>query len=66
MQPHFGKELKIKEIPVDSYKETHPEDLPFLCNRIYDLTKLKKAGLKVPSTKLEEGLKIHVGSLLGK
>ena len=60
----LGADLKIKEIPVDSYKNEHPEDLPFLCNRIYDLTKLKKAGVKMPSTTLEEGLKLHVESIL--
>ncbi len=63
---HLGVPLRIRELPVDEYMATHPQERPFLCNRIWDLSKLKKAGVKVPSTPIEEGLRIHVDSLLEK
>lgn len=58
--------LTIKDIPFDPYLAEHPEHKPFLCNRIYDLTKLKNTGIKMPSTTVEEGLRIHVESLRGR
>lgn len=47
-------ELKMEELPVAS----------FLCHRVYDLGKLKGAGLAVPATPLVEGLRKHVESML--
>jgi hypothetical protein len=35
-----------------------------LCHRFYDLSKLRAARVKVPSTPLVEGLREHVNSLL--
>lgn len=60
----LGVPLKIKEVPIEKYKAEHPEHREFLCNRVYDLTKMKQAGLYVSSTTLEDGLKEHVESLL--
>jgi nucleoside-diphosphate-sugar epimerase len=59
--------LPINIYPIDpiAYLAAHPDRAPFLCHRIYDLTRMKAAGLAVPSTPLGTGLKAHVDSLLG-
>jgi nucleoside-diphosphate-sugar epimerase len=56
-------ELRIEEIPVDAHLKENPRAAPFLCHRIYDLTKLKASGAQAPSTSLKEGLRQHVESL---
>jgi nucleoside-diphosphate-sugar epimerase len=58
-------ELKIEELPVNSYLAAHSDSAPFLCHRIYDLGKLRSAGLAVPVTPLRDGLREHVLSLIG-
>lgn len=60
----LGVELNVKEIPVQSYLAEHPEHIPFLCHRIYDLNPLRAAGLCVPSTSIQNGLSIHLQKLL--
>lgn len=60
----LGVELKVKEIPVDAYLAEHPEKAPFMCHRIYERYALKAAGLSMPSTPIEEGLRLHVDGLL--
>ncbi|MBN4073932.1 NAD-dependent epimerase/dehydratase family protein [bacterium AH-315-E10] len=60
----LGVSLAIEEIPVDSYKTEHPEHVPFLCHRIYDISDLKDSGLSVPSTPIADGLQYHVEGLL--
>jgi nucleoside-diphosphate-sugar epimerase len=60
----LGAELKVEEIAVDKYLEENPGMNSFICHRIYDLTPLKEAGLSVPSTSIEAGLKMHVEGLL--
>ena len=57
-------ELKIEEVRVSDHLEKHPEAAPFLCHRIYDLSKLKTSGAQIPSTPIEQGLREHVESLL--
>jgi nucleoside-diphosphate-sugar epimerase len=59
----LGISMRIEEYPVFKYRKDHPENLPFLCHRYYDLSKLEAAGLKMPSTPLREGLAIHVASI---
>ncbi len=56
-------ELEIDEIPLKGYLENHPEYSGHLCHRIYDLSPLKNAGVKLPSTSLEDGIKAHLKSL---
>ena len=56
--------LQIEEIPVDTYRQAHPEHHSFLCHRIYDLNKLRDHQLQVPSTPLETGLRQQVEWLL--
>ncbi len=60
----LGVELKVEEVRVCDAKAEHPEWASFLCHRIYDLTPLRLAGLKVPNTPIEAGLREHVESLL--
>ena len=60
----LGVPLTIAEVPVTTYLTDHPESAPFLCHRIYDLTKLRATGVAVPATPIEQGLQEHVQSLL--
>jgi nucleoside-diphosphate-sugar epimerase len=60
----LGVELRVEELPVAAYRVEHPEAEPFLCHRIYDLSKLRAAGAAVPSTPLVDGLREHVLSFL--
>lgn len=55
----LGVDLHIEEMPVNGYAEQHPNQAPFLCHRIYDLSRLEKSGLRVPSTSIEKGLRLH-------
>lgn len=59
----LGVEAHIEEIPVAEARVEHPEWASFLCHRIYDLTPLRLAGLRVPSTPIVAGLREHVASL---
>lgn len=59
----LDRELNIKEIPLAGYLEEHPEYSGHLCHRIYDLSALRDAGVRLPDTSLETGLKIHLNSL---
>lgn len=61
---YFDKDAIIEEIPVDQYLLEHPDASSFMCHRIYDLSKLKNAGVKLPSTSIRDGLYKHVESLL--
>jgi nucleoside-diphosphate-sugar epimerase len=56
-------DLQIEEIPVQSYAEQNPDKAPFLCHRIYNLNRLQVSDLNVPSTSIEEGLRLHVEAL---
>lgn len=59
----LGTEVHICEVPLTGYVEDHPEYAGHLCHRIYDLSKLKKAGVPLPSTSLEEGLRKHLRNI---
>ena len=61
----LGIKLIVEEIPVTKYLEENPGSRPFACHRIYDLGKLKAAGLKLPSTPIIQGLNLHVEGLTG-
>lgn len=61
----LGVDLKVEEILIDAYRAAHPEDISFLCHRIYSLDKLRSHGLHVPATPIEVGLRLHVESLAG-
>ncbi len=57
---HLGKKVHFKEVPFLGYLDMHPEFSGHLCHRIYDLSKLEAAGVSLPATSLEEGLRIHL------
>ena len=59
----LGVETVIRELPLTGYLDAHPDYSGHLCHRIYDLSKLKAAGVELPATPLEEGLKLHLESL---
>ena len=59
----LDRDVNIKEIPLTGYLEKHPEYSGHLCHRIYDLSALMEAGVRLPDTPLETGLKIHLNSL---
>ena len=52
----LGVEVTIEEIPLSGYLEKHPEYSGHLCHRVYDLTKLKAAGVRMPSVDLAAGI----------
>ena len=62
----LGVKLTIEEVPVQSFLAANPDKAPFLCHRIYDLDPLRNAGLCVPPTSLEDGLRQHVEGLLAR
>lgn len=60
----LGTTLKTQEIPISEYLAANPDKAPFLCHRVYDLSRMKAAGLRAPNTPLEQGLREHVRSLM--
>ena len=56
--------MTFEEVPVSEGLADEAISNSFLCHRIYDLTPLRLAGLKVPNTPIGEGLREHVESLL--
>ena len=60
----LGVSLSIEEVPVYQVRIEHPEVEPFLCHRIYDLSRLETCGVPLPATPLEQGLTEHVESML--
>ncbi len=59
----LGVELNPEEVSVSECLRDNPELSSFLCHRIYDLSKLKNAGVKVPATTIEKGLERHIKSI---
>ncbi|MBN1624193.1 MAG: NAD-dependent epimerase/dehydratase family protein [Clostridia bacterium] len=60
---YLGEKLVIEEVPVNQILIENPDFASFLCHRIYDLSKLKNSGVKMPSTSISEGLYKHIESL---
>lgn len=56
----LGCPVRIREIPLTGYVQLYPGYAGHLCHRIYDLSKLKKAGVALPATSLAEGLRRHL------
>ena len=57
-------DFRIEEVLVGQHLAAHPEAAPFLCHRVYDLSKLQSSGVEIPGTSIEQGLREHVESLL--
>jgi hypothetical protein len=62
----LGVDLKVHEESVTDYLAGHPDQSPFICHRIYDLSQLRASGLCVPSTPIITGLRQHVAGLLAR
>jgi nucleoside-diphosphate-sugar epimerase len=60
----LGVACNIEETSVSAHLREHPEHAPFMCHRIYDLSRMAADGLARPSTPLVKGLRQHVESLL--
>lgn len=60
----LGVGLEVEEVSVQAYRAANPGHAPFLCHRIYDLSRLGASGLVAPATPLAEGLRLHVEGLL--
>jgi len=54
--------LRVEEICVSDHLRAQPASAPFLCHRIYDLSRLRAAGAKAPDTPIAQGLREHVAS----
>ena len=52
----IGVDVTIETIPLEGYLTAHPQYSGHLCHRCYDLTKLRDAGIRMPSTTLADGL----------
>ncbi len=61
----LGQTADIREIPLPGYLEAHPQYSGHLCHRCYDLTKLRDAGVPLPATSLEAGLREQIAWLAG-
>ncbi len=57
----LGVPVTIEEIPLHGYFDSHPEYQGHLCHRVYDLSKLRNAGVKLPATSFREGMGIQLG-----
>ena len=53
----------IEAIPEEGYLAAHPECSGHLCHRAYSLEKLRRTGIPLPDTSLEEGLRRQVAWL---
>ena len=56
----LGHEAVIEAIPEEGYLDAHPECSGHLCHRAYSLEKLRRTGIPLPDTTLEEGLRRQV------
>lgn len=53
----LGVKAEIHEIPLEGFLEKHPEYSGHLCHRIYNMDKLKAAGVALPATDIRTGMK---------
>lgn len=56
----IGMDVTIEPIPLEGYLDAHPQYSGHLCHRCYDLTKLRDAGVRMPSTTLADGLQEQI------
>jgi nucleoside-diphosphate-sugar epimerase len=59
----LGREVVIEDVPADEFLASHPDKAPFCCDRVYDLTALRSAGINLPATQLEDGLRRQLETL---
>ena len=61
----LGHPVKIRDLPTEGFLEANPQFSGHLCNRAYDLTALKEAGVPLPNTSLHAGLQQQIRRLDG-
>lgn len=61
----LGREVVIEDVAVNDFLASHPDKAPFCCDRVYDLTALRSAGISLPATRLEDGLRRQFETLDG-
>lgn len=59
----LGCPVRIECIPEEGYLAAHPQYSGHLCQRSYDLSKLRAAGVRMPCMPLKEGLRRQVAWL---
>ena len=59
----LGADVTIETIPLAGYLTAHPQYSGHLCHRCYDMAKLREAGIRVPCTSLEDGLRQQIAWL---
>ncbi|MCA9837627.1 MAG: NAD-dependent epimerase/dehydratase family protein [Trueperaceae bacterium] len=61
---HLGVELEVEEVMISDLLAREPARLQFCSHRVYSTEAAQKAGVYVPDTPVETGLKIHVDAKL--
>ncbi|MEI8386028.1 MAG: NAD-dependent epimerase/dehydratase family protein [Verrucomicrobiota bacterium] len=59
----LGREVIIEDVPANGFLASDPDKAPFCCDRVYDLTALRSAGINLPATRLEDGLQRQLETL---
>lgn len=62
----LGLPVTIESVDEEVYNRTHTDGCFYFLPRAYDLSKLRNAGLPVPETKLEDGLREQVEWLIAQ
>lgn len=62
----LGLPVTFEYLPEEGYVDAHPDAAIYFCDRVYDLSKLKNAGLPVPSISLRRGLKEQAEYLIAQ
>ncbi|MBQ7926298.1 MAG: NAD-dependent epimerase/dehydratase family protein [Lachnospiraceae bacterium] len=62
----LGTPVRIREVPLTGYLQAHPEYAGHLCHRIYDLSKLRRAGVPLPATSLKDGFQKYLAKRNGQ
>jgi nucleoside-diphosphate-sugar epimerase len=60
----LGVKVTIEEIAIKDYFREAPDQYTFFAHRVYSTAKAREHGLKIPHTKLRDGLRKHVESML--
>lgn len=59
----LGCPVHFESVPEEGYLAAHPEYSGHLCHRVYDLSALREAGIRVPQTSLRTGLRRQLQAL---
>lgn len=59
----LGVPLRTRELSISECLAESPSAAVYICHRVYDMSRAKQAGLRMPATPIEQGLREHVASL---